>query len=193
MAEQKCCIFVNTKRKIRFEKVLSLCWLFYSLWTGTSKAGVKYKGTIEVPNLSDENDMEDLDVSFTRAYVHTDSDWKAKEQLSDLWPVSCPDFCIVEQRRAWNAAVKLDEDQRSGDLPWRAGELRWFLKNRWAQPVSQRRCSVDLGVLFKPSFMQFFFSLYMQNSHKGWSCLQPTVWPSHSPHHSPKPRWIKLR
>lgn len=30
---------------------------------GKSKTGVKYKGTVEVPNLSDENDMEDLDVS----------------------------------------------------------------------------------------------------------------------------------
>lgn len=35
-----------------------------SVSPGTSKSGVKYKGTIEVPNLSDENDMEDLDVSF---------------------------------------------------------------------------------------------------------------------------------
>lgn len=31
---------------------------------GKSKSGIKYKGTIEVPNLSDENDMEDLDVSL---------------------------------------------------------------------------------------------------------------------------------
>lgn len=31
---------------------------------GKSKTGVKYKGTIEVPNLSDENDMEDLAVSL---------------------------------------------------------------------------------------------------------------------------------
>lgn len=32
---------------------------------GKSKSGINYKGSIEVPNLSDENDMEDLDVSFT--------------------------------------------------------------------------------------------------------------------------------
>lgn len=30
---------------------------------GESKTGVKYKGSIDVPNLSDENEMEDLDVS----------------------------------------------------------------------------------------------------------------------------------
>lgn len=30
---------------------------------GTSKKGIKYKGTVEIPNLSDENDMDDLDVS----------------------------------------------------------------------------------------------------------------------------------
>lgn len=32
---------------------------------GKTKSGVKYKGSVEVPNLSDENDMDDLDVSFT--------------------------------------------------------------------------------------------------------------------------------
>lgn len=32
---------------------------------GTSKSGIQYKGNIEVPNLSDENDMDDLDVSYT--------------------------------------------------------------------------------------------------------------------------------
>lgn len=40
-------------------------WNLKATWTGKSKAGVKYKGTVEVPNLSDENDMEDLDVSVS--------------------------------------------------------------------------------------------------------------------------------
>uniref|UniRef100_A0A3Q3F7Z4 Activator of HSP90 ATPase activity 1 n=1 Tax=Labrus bergylta TaxID=56723 RepID=A0A3Q3F7Z4_9LABR len=39
-------------------------WNMKATWT-TSKAGVKYKGTVEVPNLSDENDMEDLDISVS--------------------------------------------------------------------------------------------------------------------------------
>lgn len=30
---------------------------------GTNKMGIKYKGTVEIPNLSDENDMDDLDVN----------------------------------------------------------------------------------------------------------------------------------
>lgn len=38
-----------------------------SSFLGKSKTGVKYKGTIEVPNLSDENDMEDLAVSVPLA------------------------------------------------------------------------------------------------------------------------------
>uniref|UniRef100_A0A3Q1IYR0 Activator of 90 kDa heat shock protein ATPase homolog 1 n=1 Tax=Anabas testudineus TaxID=64144 RepID=A0A3Q1IYR0_ANATE len=38
-------------------------WNLKAIWTGKSKSGIKYKGTIEVPNLSDENDMEDLDIS----------------------------------------------------------------------------------------------------------------------------------
>lgn len=43
------------------------CPLF--ILPGKSKAGIKYKGTVEVPNLSDENDMEDLDVSFSEQWV----------------------------------------------------------------------------------------------------------------------------
>ncbi|KAM8915410.1 activator of 90 kDa heat shock protein ATPase homolog 1b [Spinachia spinachia] len=40
-------------------------WNLKATWIGESKAGVKYTGTIEVPNLSDENDMEDLDISVS--------------------------------------------------------------------------------------------------------------------------------
>ncbi|XP_056151936.1 activator of 90 kDa heat shock protein ATPase homolog 1-like [Lampris incognitus] len=40
-------------------------WNLKATWTGKSKAGIKYKGSIEVPNLSDENDMDDLDISIT--------------------------------------------------------------------------------------------------------------------------------
>lgn len=39
-------------------------WNIKATWTGTTKSGIKYKGTIEVPNLSDENDMDDLDISI---------------------------------------------------------------------------------------------------------------------------------
>ncbi|XP_019732759.1 activator of 90 kDa heat shock protein ATPase homolog 1 [Hippocampus comes] len=38
-------------------------WNLKAAWTGISKSGIKYQGSIEVPNLSDENDMEDLDIS----------------------------------------------------------------------------------------------------------------------------------
>ncbi|KAK0143780.1 Activator heat shock protein ATPase 1 [Merluccius polli] len=40
-------------------------WTLKATWTGTSKSGIKYKGSIDVPNLSDENDMEDLDINIT--------------------------------------------------------------------------------------------------------------------------------
>ncbi|XP_068456415.1 activator of 90 kDa heat shock protein ATPase homolog 1b isoform X2 [Clinocottus analis] len=40
-------------------------WSLKATWTGESKEGVKNTGTIEVPNLSDENDMEDLDISVS--------------------------------------------------------------------------------------------------------------------------------
>ncbi|XP_072553403.1 activator of 90 kDa heat shock protein ATPase homolog 1a [Salminus brasiliensis] len=40
-------------------------WNIKASWTGTSKNGIKYKGNIEIPNLSDENDMDDLDICIT--------------------------------------------------------------------------------------------------------------------------------
>lgn len=33
---------------------------------GTSKTGVKYKGYVEIPNLSDENDIDEVEVSTTK-------------------------------------------------------------------------------------------------------------------------------
>ncbi|CAB1459492.1 unnamed protein product [Pleuronectes platessa] len=40
-------------------------WNLKAAWTGETKSGVKVKGAMEVPNLSDENDMEDLDISVS--------------------------------------------------------------------------------------------------------------------------------
>uniref|UniRef100_A0A8C1IXY7 Activator of 90 kDa heat shock protein ATPase homolog 1 n=1 Tax=Cyprinus carpio TaxID=7962 RepID=A0A8C1IXY7_CYPCA len=37
-------------------------WVVKASWTGTNKIGIKYKGTVEILNLSDENDMDDLDI-----------------------------------------------------------------------------------------------------------------------------------
>ncbi|XP_077420158.1 activator of 90 kDa heat shock protein ATPase homolog 1b [Vanacampus margaritifer] len=39
-------------------------WNLKATWTGVSKSGIKYQGSVEIPNLSDENDMEDLDISI---------------------------------------------------------------------------------------------------------------------------------
>ncbi|XP_068454848.1 activator of 90 kDa heat shock protein ATPase homolog 1-like isoform X1 [Clinocottus analis] len=38
-------------------------WQLRASWLGTSSGGVKFRGTVDVSNLSDENDMDDLDVS----------------------------------------------------------------------------------------------------------------------------------
>ncbi|GLD72036.1 BTB/POZ domain-containing protein 6-B-like protein [Lates japonicus] len=40
-------------------------WQLRASWLGTSGGGVKYRGTIEVSNLSDENDLDDLDISVS--------------------------------------------------------------------------------------------------------------------------------
>ncbi|XP_042194135.1 activator of 90 kDa heat shock protein ATPase homolog 1b [Callorhinchus milii] len=40
-------------------------WNIQISWTGLSKNGIKYKGTGEVPNLSDENDPDELDINIS--------------------------------------------------------------------------------------------------------------------------------
>ncbi|XP_056150899.1 activator of 90 kDa heat shock protein ATPase homolog 1-like [Lampris incognitus] len=40
-------------------------WVIKASWLGTSNSGIKYKGNIEVANFSDENDMDDLDISVS--------------------------------------------------------------------------------------------------------------------------------
>ncbi|XP_043930619.1 activator of 90 kDa heat shock protein ATPase homolog 1 isoform X1 [Protopterus annectens] len=37
-------------------------WTIKLKWTGTSQNGVKYKGFVEVPNFSDENDIDEIEV-----------------------------------------------------------------------------------------------------------------------------------
>ncbi|XP_028822195.1 activator of 90 kDa heat shock protein ATPase homolog 1-like [Denticeps clupeoides] len=40
-------------------------WNLKAKWKGISKSGIKYKGSVEVPNLSDENDMDELDIAVS--------------------------------------------------------------------------------------------------------------------------------
>ncbi|XP_039981607.1 activator of 90 kDa heat shock protein ATPase homolog 1-like [Xiphias gladius] len=40
-------------------------WQLRASWLGTSSSGLKYRGTVEVSNLSDENDVDDLDISVS--------------------------------------------------------------------------------------------------------------------------------
>ncbi|XP_059212120.1 activator of 90 kDa heat shock protein ATPase homolog 1-like [Centropristis striata] len=40
-------------------------WTLRANWLGTSCNGVKFRGTVDVANLSDENDMDDLDISVS--------------------------------------------------------------------------------------------------------------------------------
>lgn len=45
-------------------------WVIRANWIGTSTAGVKYRGTVDVSNLSDENDADDLDISVSLCKDH---------------------------------------------------------------------------------------------------------------------------
>nr|XP_033808262.1 activator of 90 kDa heat shock protein ATPase homolog 1 [Geotrypetes seraphini] len=48
-------------------------WNIILNWTGTAKSGVKYKGQVEIPNLSDENDASEVEIcaSLLKDEPHT--------------------------------------------------------------------------------------------------------------------------
>lgn len=66
-----------------FSHHLQYSSLIFSVLPGKTKAGVKYKGTVEVPNLSDENDMEDLDVSI-RQQTHFSTERPRKKIVTPV-------------------------------------------------------------------------------------------------------------
>ena len=43
------------------------------LLTGTAKSGVQYKGHVEIPNLSDENRVEEMEISVSFARDEPDT------------------------------------------------------------------------------------------------------------------------
>ncbi|XP_034963897.1 activator of 90 kDa heat shock protein ATPase homolog 1 isoform X1 [Zootoca vivipara] len=48
-------------------------WNIKLAWTGTSNTGVKYKGYVEIPNLSDENDVDEIEISVSLAKDEPDT------------------------------------------------------------------------------------------------------------------------
>ncbi|KAM9202431.1 activator of 90 kDa heat shock protein ATPase homolog 1 isoform 2-T2 [Dugong dugon] len=48
-------------------------WSIKLNWTGTSKSGVQYKGHVEIPNLSDENSVEEVEISVSLAKDEPDT------------------------------------------------------------------------------------------------------------------------
>ncbi|XP_036286249.1 activator of 90 kDa heat shock protein ATPase homolog 1 isoform X2 [Pipistrellus kuhlii] len=48
-------------------------WNIKLNWTGTSKSGVQYKGHVEIPNLSDENSVDEVEISVSLAKDEPDT------------------------------------------------------------------------------------------------------------------------
>uniref|UniRef100_A0ABM5FB16 Activator of 90 kDa heat shock protein ATPase homolog 1 isoform X2 n=1 Tax=Pogona vitticeps TaxID=103695 RepID=A0ABM5FB16_9SAUR len=48
-------------------------WNIKLAWTGTSSSGVKYKGYVEIPNLSDENDVDEVEITVSLAKDEPDT------------------------------------------------------------------------------------------------------------------------
>ncbi|XP_010214676.1 PREDICTED: activator of 90 kDa heat shock protein ATPase homolog 1 isoform X2 [Tinamus guttatus] len=51
-------------------------WAIKLAWTGISKTGVKYKGYVEIPNLSDENDIDEVEILVSLAKDEPDTNLK---------------------------------------------------------------------------------------------------------------------
>uniref|UniRef100_G1NJQ8 Activator of HSP90 ATPase activity 1 n=1 Tax=Meleagris gallopavo TaxID=9103 RepID=G1NJQ8_MELGA len=51
-------------------------WAIKLAWTGTSTTGVKYKGYVEIPNLSDENDIDEVEILVSLAKDEPDTNLK---------------------------------------------------------------------------------------------------------------------
>ncbi|XP_068048849.1 activator of 90 kDa heat shock protein ATPase homolog 1 [Anomalospiza imberbis] len=51
-------------------------WAIKLAWTGTAKTGVKYKGYVEIPNLSDENDIDEVEILVSLAKDEPDTNLK---------------------------------------------------------------------------------------------------------------------
>nr|XP_060613786.1 activator of 90 kDa heat shock protein ATPase homolog 1 isoform X1 [Anolis sagrei ordinatus] len=48
-------------------------WNIKLNWTGTTNTGVKYKGHVEIPNLSDENDVDEIEINVSLAKDEPDT------------------------------------------------------------------------------------------------------------------------
>ncbi|KAF6128622.1 activator of HSP90 ATPase activity 1 [Phyllostomus discolor] len=48
-------------------------WSVKLNWTGTSKSGVQFKGHVEIPNLSDENSVDEVEISVSLAKDEPDT------------------------------------------------------------------------------------------------------------------------
>lgn len=72
------------------------------LCAGTSSSGLKFRGTVEVTNLSDENDSDDLDVSHTDI-DHTDL--FIDDHIDELIPSRSQCLCVKTnpKHRSWTS------------------------------------------------------------------------------------------
>lgn len=91
------------------------------LCAGTSSGGVKFRGTVEVSNLSDENDSDDLDVSLPLP-DHTDIDHSINDN-TDLFIDDHIDELIPSRSQC--LCVETNPTHRSW-TSWRRMALRRF-------------------------------------------------------------------
>lgn len=60
------CVVIQYKFAFTITRVRNVDLNNIIVIAGTSKTGVKYKGYVEIPNLSDENDIDEVEVSTAK-------------------------------------------------------------------------------------------------------------------------------
>lgn len=141
-----CCgafLLSSTIKKECEKKRLHICVLF--ILPGESKAGIKYKGTIEVPNLSDENDMEDLDVSFCCAVNPPDD--VVEDPCGDVCPVVFVQICVsLNKDEPETPLTNLMKSKGVEKIREALGSYVGFLKTgEWRLPQEEAQCPATPG------------------------------------------------
>lgn len=155
------------------------CFFFTA---GTNKMGIKYKGNVEIPNLSDENDMDDLDVSEPLSQL------KALSIRVSMLNVNVTyvclyrfvlDFVKTSQTHLWLISWGRRESRKS--------EWHWAtMSNISKQVMDLTRYLLVISALFYLCRSSHSRNLFLQSSLRVWFYLQKTHSTNRIRRHKPR-------
>ncbi|KAG7233581.1 hypothetical protein INR49_006856 [Caranx melampygus] len=123
-------------------------WQLRAGWLGTSSSGVKFRGTVDVSNLSDENDTDDLDISVSLC-----KDQPNTPLLDLMRRTGVPEVCrilglYVEQLKS-GPVLKMHHHQpitkNQGPVQTRLAQFRFVLFYRGSTDHTSALHSIRVG------------------------------------------------